>query len=103
VAKINNADPNFEEKVEYRTVLTDCLDFINEKTCLMILGENLGVETDKSTKPHPELAREGIKYSWGQAKSVYWKTKLCHKKGKRTSRTLPLSASLMKRGRIRVA
>jgi hypothetical protein len=34
--------PNFEEVVEYRTVLANSLAFIHEK-CLMYLGEKLGV------------------------------------------------------------
>ena len=71
VSKIKKDDPNYEEKVEYSTVLADCADFLNEKTSLMYLGERLGVEVDRSTKSHPELAGEGIEYSWGRAKSVY--------------------------------
>jgi hypothetical protein len=52
-------------------VLADCTDFRNEKTLLMYLGEQLGVEVDRSTKSHMELAGEGIEYSWGRAKCVY--------------------------------
>ena len=70
-SKIKKDDPNYEEKVEYNTVLADCADFLNEKTSLMYLGERLGVEVDRSTKSHSELAGEGIEYSWGRAKSVY--------------------------------
>ncbi len=29
VGKISSTDPNFEEKIEYRSVLPDCFDFIN--------------------------------------------------------------------------
>lgn len=46
VGKISSTDPNFEEKIEYRSVLPDCFDFINEKTCLMFLGVKLGIEVD---------------------------------------------------------
>ncbi len=42
----------------------------------------MGVEVDRSTKSHPELAGEGIEYSWGRAKSVYRRAKLAQKKGK---------------------
>ena len=42
----------------------------------------LGVEVDRSTKCHPELAGEGIEYSWGRAKSVYRRAMLVDKKGK---------------------
>ncbi len=81
IAKIKTDDPNLEEKVEYATILADCADFLGEKK-LMYLGEHLGVEVDYSTKCHPELAGEGIEYSWGQAKSVYRRSKLADKKGK---------------------
>jgi hypothetical protein len=50
---------NFEETAKYRTVLANCLDFINEKTCLMYLGQKLGVEVDRSMKSIQKfLARE---------------------------------------------
>ena len=88
VAKIKKDDPNLEEKVEYAAVLADCADFLGEKTSLMYLGERLGVEVDRSTKCHPELAGEGIEYSWGRAKSVYRRAKLADKKGKENFRRL---------------
>ena len=88
VSKIKKDDPNYEEKVEYSTVLADCADFLNEKTSLMYLGERLGVEVDRSTKSHPELAGEGIEYSWGRAKSVYRSSTLAQKKGKENFRLL---------------
>ncbi len=44
----------------------------------------MGVEVDQSMKSHPELAGEGIEYSWGQAKSVYRRAKLAQKKVRRT-------------------
>ena len=71
VAKLRKDDPNYDEKKEYGAVLADCTDFLNEKTSLMYLGERLGVEIDRSSKSHPELAGEGIEYSWGRAKYVY--------------------------------
>jgi hypothetical protein len=48
----------------------------------------LGVEVDQSMKSHPELAGEGIEYSWGRAKSVYRRVKLAQKKGKKNFRSL---------------
>jgi hypothetical protein len=54
----------------------------------MFLGERLGVDVDRSTKSHPELAGEGIEYSWGRAKSVYRRAKLAQKKGKENFRML---------------
>ncbi len=69
VGKISTTDPNFEEKIEYRPVLADCFDFINEKTCMMFLSEKLGVEVDRSMKSHPELGGEGIEY---QSKTTWY-------------------------------
>jgi hypothetical protein len=86
--KIKANDPNTEGKVEYGSVLADCHDFINEKTCLMYLGEKLGVEVDGSTKCHPEIAGEGIEYTWGRAKGVYRRARLSQKKGKENFRQL---------------
>jgi len=82
VSKLKKNDPNDARKVEYSTVLTNCVDFLSEKTCLMYLGERLGVEVDRSTKCHPELAGEGIEYTWGLAKGLYRKARLSDKKGK---------------------
>ncbi len=48
----------------------------------MYLGERHGVEVDRSTKCHPELAGKGIEYSWGRAKYVCRRTRLADKKGK---------------------
>lgn len=44
-----------------------CTYFLNENTCLLLLGEHFGVVT---TKCHPEPTGEGIVYSqdWGQQK-----------------------------------
>jgi hypothetical protein len=60
-----------EGKVACSDVLADGTNFLNEKICLLYLGEWLGVEVDHLTKCHPEIAGEGIEYSWGGAKSVY--------------------------------
>jgi hypothetical protein len=76
VAKINSADPNFEEKVEYRSVLAGCFDFVNEMTCFMYLGEKLGVEVDCF---HPELTGERIEYSWGHVKKMCIESQTVHK------------------------
>ncbi len=88
VAKIKKDNPNMEEKVEYASVPADCVDFLSEKTCLMFIGERLGVYVDRSTRSHLELAGEGIEYSWGRAKSVYRRAKLSQKKGMENFRSL---------------
>ncbi len=82
VTKIKRDDPNKAGKVEYSSVLSMCLDFLEEKTCLMYLGEHLNVEVDRSTKCHPELVGEGIEYTWGCAKGLYRKARLSDKKGR---------------------
>ena len=88
VAKIKKNDPNEEGKVEYLSLLANCTDFLSKKTCLMYLGDQLGVEVDRSTKCHPELAGEGIEYTWGRAKGLYRKARLSDKKGKENFRAL---------------
>ena len=85
VTKLKRDDPNEAGKVEYSSVLSMCLDFLEEKTCLMYLGERLNVEVDRSTKCHPELAGEGIEYTWGRAKGLYRKARLLDKKERRIS------------------
>ena len=90
LAKVKKNDPNHEGKLAYSDVLADCTDFLNKKTCLMYLGECLGVQVDRSTKCHPEMAGEGIEYSWGRAKSVYRRAKLADKKGKENFHNLVL-------------
>ena len=44
--KITKGNDNTEQKGEYASVLTDCYDFLNEKTSLMYLGERHLVEVD---------------------------------------------------------
>jgi len=82
VTKLKAKDDNADGKVEYSSVLINCFDFLNEKTCLMYLGERLGVEVDRVTKCHPELAGEGIGYSWGHATGIYKPAQLSKKKAK---------------------
>ena len=57
----------------------------------MYLGERLGVEVDRVTKCHPELAGEGIGYSWGHATGIYKPAQLSKKKAKITSDILLLT------------
>jgi hypothetical protein len=82
VGMMNYGEEKQRTKVEYSAILSKCQDFLNEKTCLMFLGERLGVVVDRSTKSHPELAVEGIEYTWSRAKGVYRKARLADKKGK---------------------
>jgi hypothetical protein len=101
--KKGSTDPNFEEKIEYRSVLPDCLDFINEKTCLMFLGVKLGVEVDWSMK---SIQSWQVKeYSTvGTVQKVYkGKLNFANRKVMRNSKSLFLPASLKKKEREWVA
>mmetsp|Transcript_29437 Transcript_29437/g.53921 ORF Transcript_29437/g.53921 Transcript_29437/m.53921 type:complete len:237 (-) Transcript_29437:190-900(-) len=62
------ADNNFEMTDLLRE---NRLDFINEETLLQYHGKMLGVLVDRSPKCHPEVAGEGIEYSWGCGKGKY--------------------------------
>ena len=57
-------------------------DFIEEETLLQYHGRLLGVSIDRTPKCHPEMAGEGIEYSWGMAKLLYRKLPLKEKKSK---------------------
>ncbi len=46
VAKIKKDNLNMEEKVEYASVLADCIDFLSKKNSLLFLGEQLGIDVD---------------------------------------------------------
>ena len=57
-------------------------DFIEEETLLQYHGRLLGAIVDRTPKCHPEMAGEGIKYSWGCAKGFYRREKRSNKKTK---------------------
>ncbi len=46
IAKLRKDDPNEAGKVEYSSLLANCIDVLSEKTCLMYLGEQLNLEVD---------------------------------------------------------
>ena len=70
------------DKYSLLTLMDNCEDFKNEITQIEHFSKELDVEVIFTTKYHPELAGEGIEYSWGVAKSVYRKIRLENKKGK---------------------
>jgi hypothetical protein len=48
------------------------MDFIEEEALLQQYhGKTLGGIVDRTPKCHPEVAGEGIKYSWGCSKGKY--------------------------------
>ena len=54
-----------------RNMMSTLIDFVNEETLLQYHGKMLGVIVDRSPKCHPEVAGEGIEYSWGCSKGKY--------------------------------
>jgi len=77
------ADNNFEMTDLLRE---NRLDFINEETLLQYHGKMLGVLVDRSPKCHPEVAGEGIEYSWGCGKGKYRRLPLTDKRRKENFR-----------------
>ena len=58
------------------------LDFDEEETMLQSMGRKMGALIDRTPKCHPELAGEGIEYSWGCAKNYYRRLQLEEEKEK---------------------
>ena len=65
-----------------RKMMSELIDFIQEETLLQYHGKTLGVIVDRSPKCHPEVAGEGIEYSWGCAKGKYRRLPLSDKRRK---------------------
>ena len=51
-------------------MLSNCWDFAHEKTALEDAFESRGHILRMCVKGHPELAGQGIEYSWGLAKQA---------------------------------
>lgn len=68
----------------------------------MYLSEIFGAKVDRSTKCYPELAGEGIEFSWGQEK-VYIDAQAHWKEGKESFCRLVKTAFLLKMGLERLA
>eukprot|EP00978_Attheya_sp_CCMP212_P015290 scaffold39415_cov52-Attheya_sp.AAC.1 len=67
-------------------MMSSLIDFINEETLLQYHGKMLGVLVDRSPKCHPEVAGEGIEYSWGCGKGKYRRLPLTDKRRKENFR-----------------
>jgi hypothetical protein len=63
----------WQHQFEYslKNLLGSCINFDEEETMLQSMGCKMGVMIDRMLKYHPELAGEGIEYSWGCAKNFY--------------------------------
>ena len=67
--------------------MKECQDFIDEESLLQTTARamssgGVSISVDRTPKCHPELAGEGIEYSWGAAKNYYRRLPLKDKKGK---------------------
>jgi hypothetical protein len=71
-----------DNSLSLKYLLGSCLDFEEEETMLQSMGRSLGVLIDRTPKCHPELAGEGIEYSWGCAKNFYRRLPLDEKRRK---------------------
>ena len=58
-------------------------DFVGEETLLQHRAQELGCTVDCSPKCHPEIAGEGIEFSWACAKGHYRKQPLKRKRSKK--------------------
>eukprot|EP00978_Attheya_sp_CCMP212_P029737 scaffold106729_cov29-Attheya_sp.AAC.1 len=62
------------ESFSYKLLVSGCTDFVEEKTLLQHMGEEIGndrrikITIDRTPKCHPEVAGEGIEYSWAMSK-----------------------------------
>jgi hypothetical protein len=63
-------------------LMSNCTDFIEEESLLQLMGHQMGATIDRTPKCHPEIAGEGIEYSWACLKNKYRLLSL----GKRRSR-----------------
>jgi hypothetical protein len=49
--------------------MVSCTNFIEEESLLQSMGHQMGATIDRMPKCHPELAGEGIEYSWASLKN----------------------------------
>ena len=57
-------------------------DFCEEETLLQHHGRLLNVIVDRTPKCHPEIAGEGVEYSWAAAKINYRRLRITEKRTK---------------------
>jgi hypothetical protein len=78
---------NLIPNTSLRMMMSALIDFIKEETLLQYHGKTLGVIVDRTPKCHPEVAGEGIEYSWGCSKGKYRRLPLSAKRRKDNFRT----------------
>jgi len=79
---IKDEEGEIDKSTSLNYLMSQCFDFVNEKTMLQHVGEGLGCIIDRSPKCTPEVAGDGIEYDWAMAKLWYRKQDLNKKKGK---------------------
>ena len=85
-------------------LMANCTDFANEETLLQHKGREMGVLVDRTPKCHPELAGEGIEYTWGCSKGYYRRLPIQRKRGLqnfKSSVQLSMSADVLSKSRVR--
>ena len=65
-----------------KVMMNSLIDFAEEETLLQYHGRLLGVVVDRTPKCHPEIAGEGIEYSWAAAKIFYRRLRIEDKRTK---------------------
>ena len=73
---------NLIEGTSLRKMVKELFDFVEEETLLQYHARLLGVIVDRTPKCHPEIAGEGVEYSWGCAKGTYRRLPFAEKKRK---------------------
>ena len=69
-----NGETKFDENFSLTKLLNNCDDFKSELTMLQYAAKRIGemrglsVVVERSPKCHPEIAGEGIEYTWGYSK-----------------------------------
>ena len=69
---LTDSDGTARSNLSLTDLIQKCYDFVNEPTMLQYIGgEKLGIVIDRTPKCSPELAGEGVEYSWACAKGWY--------------------------------
>ena len=76
----NYGKPIKERSLKY--LVSQLYDFAHEDSQLQFVGKELGLIVDRTPKCHPEMAGEGIEYSWGCAKNHYRNLPIAKKRSK---------------------
>jgi hypothetical protein len=73
---------NLLPETSLKHLMAQLSDFQDEETLMQYHGRSLGVKVDRTPKCHPEMAGEGIEYSWAAAKGFYRRLPLSEKRSK---------------------